>query len=558
MTTITAESVFRKLSTAYEDLLLHQPTGEHPYVGAVVDYESNLDAAHSGATVTLLAGGIRLLDGLDRRLCKLPLRLSPEQLLDRLALAADYLLNVQRPSGRIDLRNCNYDAGPAVGFALQELCPAIETARTMREAGKFPAAVLEKIETFSRRAATGLLDGGFHTPNHRWVVASAMAMAQETFDDFNARSQIDAILAETVDIDDDGAYQERSAGAYDAVAGHSLLILHDRLEWQEALDAVRKNLQMDLHLFHADGTIETGLSSRQDAGTATVPKPLCPVALRLARTTGEQRFADLAEYLWQAPGSFDARSLCRLAELVLVEPAPTAEPRVPDQYETCFAANQLWRVRKGRLSVSAFGDSKRVLSVRFGRAEMLGMSIRQSLIGPVGDFLADRMQEFGGGVRLDSFGLRHPERCGYNLPLGEEVPIDRWEHMNRLRDIRPIPAPQMQLDIRRIADGLELTLKSIGGLDDVASQIAMDFPAGGFWETGDTATITQPGQVMVLKGGAGSMRFGHDVLAIGPGSGAHTTLAMRDTTGPGDNARVLMTFLTPIDHTFRITCRRGV
>ena len=68
----------------------------------------------------------------------------------------------------------------------------------------------------------------------------------------------------------------------------------------------------------------------------------------------------------------------------------------------------------------------------------------------------------------------------------------------------------------------------------------------------------QAGQVIFLKQGYGTMRYGNDTIRIGPGADAHRMWAMRDTEPAPDHVRVLLTFVTPVDHTFSLSCSHGI
>ena len=54
------------------------------------------------------------------------------------------------------------------------------------------------------------------------------------------------------------------------------------------------------------------------------------------------------------------------------------------------------------------------------------------------------------------------------------------------------------------------------------------------------------------------MRYGNDVLRIGPGAMAHGTWEMREAEPALDHVRVLVTFLLPVDYTFTLRGYRGV
>ncbi|MCB0127395.1 MAG: hypothetical protein KDE58_34265, partial [Caldilineaceae bacterium] len=99
------------------------------------------------------------------------------QLLEQANLAADYLLRARRPSGLIDLISVNIDSAPDTGFAVQELCTVLELARKRTVDHPAWAPLLDKIGTFVREAVPAMLTGGFHTPNHRWVMVSALLQA---------------------------------------------------------------------------------------------------------------------------------------------------------------------------------------------------------------------------------------------------------------------------------------------------------------------------------------------------------------------------------------------
>lgn len=226
--------------------------------------------------------------------------LAPADLLTHATLAIEYMLRVQRPSGLIDLRDCNYDSSPDTAFAVQSLCAVIELGRPLVSRDAAWAVLLEKIECFVQRAVPGMLTGGFHTPNHRWVITSALAQAEHccmvsvSNHDVLVKPVIEAYLAEGFDIDAEGAYLEHSAGIYDSVCDRSLLLLADHWDCPTARPTVAANLNFNLHLLHANGTLETGLSRRQDYGTAPVPLGLASAYLHYAAVTPNPVFVSAA------------------------------------------------------------------------------------------------------------------------------------------------------------------------------------------------------------------------------------------------------------------------
>ena len=474
-------------------------------------------------------------------------------LLRQATLAIDYLLRAQRPSGLIDLLSCNYDSSPDAGFAVQRLCPLIELGRPM--AGHDPAwaAFLEKVETFVQRAVPGILNGGFHTPNHRWVIASALAYAHSLYPDLEVHSVIESYLAEGFDVDAEGAFIEHSVGVYDAVCDRSLLLLVEHWNCTAALEAAHANLDFDLYLLHADGTAETGLSRRQDYGTSVVPVDLAAPYLHCAYLESEPLFAHAAQVLYAKAKQPHLDALNWLVYVLLKhgEPStafPELAPALPSHFARLFPLSGIWRVRNGPLSATLFRGTTRLLTMRYGRAEVSSVKISQSYFG-VGQFTGDALEMRDGAAILRSECPTRAHRPGYDLPLGRPVAPERWKETVEERPYHPFPPCTSTLAVRQAQEGLELRYQTLDGFPGVAAQMAIDFTPGGIWETNDLCTSTQPGQVLFLKRGYGTMRYGNDAIWIGPGAVAHRMWHMRDAETAPDSVRVLLTFFTPVDHT---------
>lgn len=482
-----------------------------------------------------------------------------ESRLDRAAQAADFMLRAQRPSGNIDLLSVNYDSAPDTGFVVQQLCAVLELARARGVDSPAWVMLLDKLEQFVRCAVAGMLTGGFHTPNHRWVIAAALVQAHALFPDLDVAATVDAYLAEGIDVDAEGLFIERSIGVYDAVNDRSWLFIAERRDCPEALDAVARNLDLDLRFLHADGTTETGLSRRQDYGTRTVPLGLAHCYLLYNALRPNPVYVRVAQMLWEKSDA-PAGHLLWLAYPLLKygDPAPT-DAKLPDDFALFLPLNGIWRARRGLLSASAFRNTTRLFSLVYGKAELSCVKISQTYFGHnTGRFIGDDMAVTDGGVILRSEGYGNPRRPGYELPLGRLVPPERWTEMLEERALRRMPPPLSTLDIREVDGGFDLHYQTLDGLDGVAAQVAFDFPPGGVWETDDTATRPQAGQVLFLKQGYGMMRYGHDVIRIGPGAHAHGMWAMRDAELAPDHVRVLLTFLTPVNVTIQIRVHHGL
>jgi hypothetical protein len=565
MTPLTLTEVLQTLAQNVATTLARQITDPtHPDYGGIIHPDWGLADPSHVTTTPFIAGCAYLYlaqaeprRGSTRSPCNVPL--APADLLTRATIAIEYLLRVQRPSGLIDLRDCNYDSSPDTAFAVQILCAVIELGRPLAQHDAAWAALLDKFECFVQRAVPGMLTGGFHTPNHRWVIASALAQAGVLFPDVSVKPVVEAYLDEGFDIDAEGAYLEHSAGIYDSVCDRSLLLLADHWDCPTARPTVAANLNLNLHLLHADGTMETGLSRRQDYGTAPVSLGLASAYLHSAAVTPNPVFASAARQLWDKARTRRLGETAWLAYVLLKfsEPAHTEAP-LPENFARFFPHNGLWRVRRGSFSASFFRGVTRLLTLRYGQAELSSVKISANYFGTAGGwFVSDALDVQGDTATFRSEGLGRLRRPGYELPLGRPVPPEQFEAMTTQRSLRSLPPLTSTLTARAVESGFELQYQTLDGLERVVSQIAFDFPPGGIWETQDTCLKPHAGQIIFLKQGYGAMRYGDDVIQIGPGADAHRMWQMRDAEPAPQHVRVLMTFVTPITHAFAIRVHHG-
>ena len=528
-----------------------QVTEAGPNQGGVVRADWGLAEPTGTVGLTAAAGLLYLSRAI--RPHEAPSEPSNEVVLDRMRLAADYLARVQRPSGRIDLRDCNYDSAPDAAFAVQALCPLIELGRPIRARSTAWDAVLRSVERFVRAALVGMLDGGFHTPNHRWVMAAAMTWAGRLFPDVDVQSVVRAYLAEGFDLNEDGAYTEQSAGLYDGICDRSLMLLHQYGGNSEALQAACANLTLNLHLLHPDGTIETGASRRQDRGQRPIPAALTLPYLMAYDVVQDSRFAEAADFLW-ARSQGDAAGLTWYL-LKRGDVEVSSGHAFPFDFARMFPAAGLWRSRRGAISATAFRGQTNLFRLIYGRAELRGVRISQSYFG-AGRFVGDEMLPEGSGCLLRSNGGGVVHRPGYDFPMGRPVDPSRWFEIRSEREWRPLPPCVSELSIAEADGGYDLTYRTLDGMEGVTAQLALDFAPGGVFETADTCLEAQPGQVLFLKSGYAAMRYGHDLIEVGPGAHAHRMWAMRDAETAPEHVRVLLTFETPVQHRLRIRCRR--
>lgn len=549
---IELRDVLGALAQQVDAIMRRQITDQGKDCGGVVQPAWGL--AEPTGTVSLVATCGMLFIARRLRSDMAPSLPSDAHLLHRLDLATGYLERVQRPSGLIDLRDCNYDSAPDAAFAVQALCPLLELGRPLSSGDEEWSTLLGRIEGFVRRATIGMLTGGFHTPNHRWVMAAAMAQAASLLGDVPVDPVTEAYLAEGMDVDADGAYTERSTGVYDGICDRSMFLLWEHKRYQPALDAALANLSLNVHMLHPDGTIETGASRRHDYGKRVVPSALALPYLMAHRLTSDSTYLCAADLVWEKSHG-DAAGLAWYL-LKYGEPnAGDVRGKLQD-FQRTFSRLGLWRSRRGPISATAFAGTTRLFTLVFGNAELFALKISQSYFG-AGRFEGDQMEDQENGCVLVSRGDHVGHRPGYDLPLGRPVDPSRWFETRDERPWRPLPPCLSELHISEMSDGFRLRYRTLDGMPGVAAQLALDFAPGGIWETEDTVLEPRPGQVLFLKRGRGTMTYGTDSVEIRPGAYAHRMWAMRDAEPAPEHVRVLLTFETPVEHTLTVRCRHA-
>ncbi len=204
----------RRVERAYPTQITDR---SHPAHGAFLSETSGAHPnADHGANASLLASACFVLMADGSRLE------GDAELFHRVQWSVAFQRRWQRPTGLIDLLSMNWESPPDTGFAVQLLAPAVDLARRLASQGNSQAqTIADSLGAFVRTAAAGMIDRGFHTPNHRWVVCSALAQAMTLFPEVEAGAYVERILTETVDINEDGEYTERSTGVYNAVCNRT-------------------------------------------------------------------------------------------------------------------------------------------------------------------------------------------------------------------------------------------------------------------------------------------------------------------------------------------------
>ena len=474
-------------------------------------------------------------------------------LVERILLLTEFGRRVRRPSGCFDLIITNFDSSPDTAFLVKAIGPVVKAAKLAGEDSDEGAIqIAESLGEIIRTAVPGIVAGGFHTPNHRWVVVAALALAQSLYPELGARETIEAYLAETIDINSDGEYIERSASVYNAVCNRSLRIAAQELDRPELLDPVRRNLDMSYHLIHADGSVVTSISRRQDRSERVVPARLVDSFYALGRIDNNGFYAAIADWLFEEGNNEIPWVLHPFLEHPEWRRDDLVREPLPETYSKVYPVSGLWRIRRERASATVAKGLTTPFSLKYGNAELSSVKLCASYFG-TSQFVGESFSREG-----DRVVLRHPgkgwhhDSPGYFQPLGRPVEPKDWSSTRMEREFLPVPPLVIDLSVEEMQSGFDLHILTTEGLDNVPFQIECDFLPGGEFDTDGVATLGQSGETLFLKRGYGIYHVGEDAISIGPGESSHRMWQMHNSEKAPDLFRVLLTLVTPVNRVLEI------
>jgi hypothetical protein len=160
-----------------------------------------------------------------------------ESLIPHMEIAARSFVDAQHPDGTLDAGNLN--SPPDTAFAVEALAASLAVVRQQNDPRL--AEVVDTLGKFLLAAGEALVTGGVHTPNHRWVICSALARIHSLFPAAKYVNRIDDWLGEGIDIDSDGQFCERSTGIYSRVTDNAFITMARLLNRPALFDPVRMN-----------------------------------------------------------------------------------------------------------------------------------------------------------------------------------------------------------------------------------------------------------------------------------------------------------------------------
>jgi hypothetical protein len=396
------------------------------------------------------------------------------------------------------------------------------------------------MKDFLVRAGDGLVKGGIHTPNHRWVVCAALAEINEIFSERKYVKRINQWLAEGIDIDAEGQFTERSTAGYNAVVNSALVVTAHKLDRPELLDPVRKNLDAMAFLLHPNGEVVTEISRRQDLNTRRTMGGYWFALRYMAIRDANGLYAAMLSCL--EPAHADLPKLMEYPELQKTPPTPTA---VPDNYERDYPESGISRIRRGKMSTTIIhkGNSRWV-SIRNGEAVINAIKFASSFFGK-GQFIATDFEKKDG-----VYHFRQEMMGRYLQPASDPrllpVTTDTWPMVVGKREMTQICRLTYEATIRETAQGIEISI-SAKGTDNVPLAVEINLREGG--QLIGVTPAPNVGDGFLLKDGTAEYRMGSDVIRFGPGKNEHAYTQVRGGEDKLPGPSVYLTGFTPFEHT---------
>lgn len=466
-------------------------------------------------------------------------------------MLVQHLLNHLHGDGTLDYFQCNFHSAPDTAFAVVALAKAAKliTAETKEE-----KAFRDKLYTALRRMGDGMVNGGFHTPNHRWVISAALSLINALMPDERYLRKIDQYLAEGIDCNEDGEYAERSAGGYNEINNRAMLILAQELDRPELLEHVRRNLELMYAFYHSDFSIFTENSTRQDKGTTLYADKYVYQYLICGDALGDESLRSAGAAILQSCMERGRDFPVALEDVLLFPGAFSAIP-APASAES-FRVNRLFResgllrLSNGDLNLWALEKQPAFLFLKCGDIDLY-------IKGGISFFncrhlTVENIRKSGDGYEMDYAGSGQ-----YYLPFGEHQGTSDWWAMDKeKRETMGHLSVKAGITVTPAGEGFDIRVKTEG-----CPNATIRFEIGVIPNVkvfGPSYQITAtPGANVIATGGDVTLFDGNDIVVIGPAFAANgMTKGLFGAVQPSEHRfNIFFNDVTNFDRTFSVRAK---
>lgn len=474
-----------------------------------------------------------------------------ELVYERLMLGLDYVKRVQHENGLFDYVTCNFNSAPDTAFCVKKLLPVYQYLLKKEELTLQESAIEEKVGSIVKAGALGMLEGGFHTPNHRWAIASVLMMCAKIFNNEQMRQGAMQYLNEGIDCNEDGEFAEKSAGNYNRINNDAMIMLAEATG-DETYDLYAiKNLQMMLSYWEPDASIFTANSTRFDKDLLIFPKDYYMEYLKMGMKYRIPEFLQMCNRIFDIVEEKGITSPDFLIWFMLNPECRSFEWEGSYQerdYKVFYRESGIARSRCGRYTMTVMRGKSNFFYIHNGTIKM-----EMKLAGSFCEhraFVSQNMERISEG----EYHLSQVMKGWYYLPFKETPSTSDWWKMdNKARDMKMGPDVQIDVWVKEAEHGVDIRVKT-SGVEGAPWRIELAFSGVNFLHNEYIDMPLNGGEVIVVKQGYAEMTNGVDTLIVGPCFGEHyLTEGKEDSEARNAGATTLyLTAYTGFDKTIEI------
>lgn len=477
-----------------------------------------------------------------------------DMLHERILMGLAYIERVQHENGLFDYVTCNFYSAPDTAFCIKKLLPVYSYLRyRKRREGLYDEEreILEKVEGIVKKGAEGMLDGGFHTPNHRWAIASVLAECSVLFEDQRMKNAAEEYLREGIDCNESGEFSEKSAGNYNRINDDAMIMLSEALGETVYEEYAVRNLRLMLSYLEADDSIFTADSTRFDKDLVIFPKDYYLDYLRMGIKYDDKDFIGMADRIFDI---IDRKKLTAPDILIHFMNEPELRHfesiRMYRSQDFCSFYEKSGIVR-GRHEGFTYTIMK-------GKSDFfyLNNGTMKMMIKLAGSFCEHRafQGEMLEQTKEGEFHLSQVMQGWYYLPFEEKPPTSDWWKMDNASRKKKL-GPDMKIDVwvKEAEHGMDIRFRT-QGVDGAPWRVEIAVGGGDFIEGESFCMPLRKDEAIVAKSGMIRVSDGESTLSVGPCFGAH-----HFTDGKEDSearvkgaATVYLTDYTSFDRTVEI------
>lgn len=456
------------------------------------------------------------------------------------------VLRVQHEDGTTDLHTTNFHSTPDAAFLVNYISPIFVNLTRLDQPGL--SGVTGKMEQFLRNAGRALAVGGIHTPNHRWVVCSALARVHALFPNQAYVDRIDDWLGEGIDIDPDGQFTEQSVSIYSPICDTMFLTMGRLLKRPELMDIVRRNLDMTLYYIQPGGEVLTDASGRQDSARIGYVANYYYAYRYFALKDNNPVYAAVGRFIENQMPERITRYIPELLEDPSLREALPVASKIPDDYAKRFAHSGVFRIRSGDADLSVIEENPTFMSFMKGESVLQSIRLAAAFFGSRGMFISEHAEWSGRTVVLTK---SHTHGYYQPFPEDERTPDGDMEKMPReKRAMSELQTLDYRVEVTESKGKVSLDIQ-ITGTPHVPVSMEMSFRSGGELK-GVTKDKNLAGAYF-LENGTGQYSQGGDVITFGPGVAEHKWAEIRGMLPKQKGESVYLTGFTPFRHTLHLS-----